>query len=153
MNMTSRLLISAIVGAACLVAAPAWAQTSGTISKAVGGYNFDEAAKANPDTPNFHSKDGKLTFAIVTHTAGNGFFDPTYVGAKSAADMLGVNLIMLGSEAPVDDIPRELEILNQIIQDPTIDGLIMTTPQAGAYDDLVKRLESKGIPVATTNSF
>jgi len=60
---------------------------------------------------------------------------------------------MLGSEAPVDDIPRELEILNQIIQDPTIDGLIMTTPQSGAYDDIVKKAWELGIPVATTNSF
>jgi simple sugar transport system substrate-binding protein len=151
--MSRRLLISAIVGAACAFAAPAWAQTSGTISKAVGGYNFDEAAKSNPDTPNFHSKDGKLTFAIITHTAGNGFFDPTYVGAKVAADLFGVNLIMLGSEAPVDDIPRELEILNQIIQDPTIDGIILTTPQSGAYDDIVAKASERGIPVATTNSF
>jgi simple sugar transport system substrate-binding protein len=60
---------------------------------------------------------------------------------------------MLGSEAPVDDIPREIEILNQVIQDPTIDGLILTTPQAGAYNDIVKALLDKGIPVATTNSF
>src|SRR5215813_10909765 len=151
MQMTKRLLISAIVGAACALAAPAWAQTSGTISKAVGGYNFDEAAKPNPDTKNFHSKDGKLTFAIVTHTAGNGFFDPVYVGAKVAADLLGINLITLGSEAPVDDIPREIEILNQIIQDPTIDGLILTTPQVGAYNDIVKHMLDQGIPVATTN--
>jgi hypothetical protein len=47
MDMSRKFLISAIVGAACVVAAPAWAQTSGTIAKAVGGYNFDEAAKAN----------------------------------------------------------------------------------------------------------
>src|SRR5690606_21072682 len=65
----------------------------------------------------------------------------------------GINLIMLGSEAPVDDIPREIEILNQVIQDPTIDGLILTTPQAGAYNDIVKTLLDKGIPVATTNSY
>ena len=138
-------LISAFGGTAA-------AQT-GMLDKAVGGYTFDQAAKEGPDTKNFNNKDGKLTFAIVTHTAGNGFFDPTYVGAKVAADMIGAKLLMLGSEAPVDDIPRELEILNQIVQDPTIDGVIMTTPQAGAYDDLVKTLESKGIPVATTNSF
>ncbi|WP_342240115.1 substrate-binding domain-containing protein [Inquilinus sp. OTU3971] len=129
------------------------AAQTGMLDKAVGGYTFDQAAKEGPDTKNFNNKDGKLTFAIVTHTAGNGFFDPTYVGAKVAADMIGAKLLMLGSEAPVDDIPRELEILNQIVQDPTIDGVIMTTPQAGAYDDLVKKLESKGIPVATTNSF
>ena len=126
---------------------------SGALSKAVGGYSFEEAVKGAPGTKDFHSKDGKLTFAIITHTAGNGFFDPTYVGAKAAADMVGVNLLMLGSEAPVDDIPRQLEIINQAVQDPTIDGFILTTPQAGAYDDIVKGLLDKGIPVATTNSF
>ncbi|MGH7005424.1 MAG: substrate-binding domain-containing protein, partial [Alphaproteobacteria bacterium] len=39
------------------------------------------------------------------------------------------------------------------VQDPTIDGIIMTTSQAGAYTDIVKTAEAKGIPVATTNSF
>ncbi len=131
----------------------AMAQSGGALSKAVGGYSFEDAVKEAPGTKDFHSKDGKLTFAIVTHTAGNGFFDPVYVGAKLAADLVGVNLLMLGSEAPVDDIPRELEILNQVVQDPTIDGLILTTPQAGAYNDLVKGLLDKGIPVATTNSY
>src|SRR3954471_22447704 len=126
---------------------------SGALSKAVGGYSFEDAVKEAPGTKDFHSKDGKLTFAIITHTAGNGFFDPVYVGAKLAADMVGANLLMLGSEAPVDDIPRELEIINQAVQDPTIDGFIITTPQAGAYNDIVKGLLDKGIPVATTNSF
>ncbi len=125
----------------------------GTLGKAVGGYSFDDAAKENPDTKNFNSADGHLTFAIVTHTAGNGFFDPVYTGAQVAANAFGITLVKLGSEAPVDDIPREIEILNQIIQDPTIDGLILTTPQEGAYDDIVKALLDKGIPVATTNSF
>ncbi len=138
---------------ALFVASTVHADDIGTITKAVGGYTFEDAAKEAEGTKNFNSADGKLTFAIVTHTAGNGFFDPTYVGAKVAADMLGVNLVMLGSEAPVDDIPREIEILNQVINDPTIDGLILTTPQSGAYDDIVKKLLDKGIPVATTNSF
>ena len=108
-----RLIASLAVGAAAsaLMASGAFAAESGTIAKAVGGYTFEDAAKESPDTKNFHSKDGKLTFAIVTHTAGNGFFDPVYVGAKVAADAFGINLVMLGSEAPVDDIPREIEIL------------------------------------------
>lgn len=130
----------------------AWAQT-GTLDKAVGGYSFDDAAKEAPATKDFHSKKGKLTFAIVTHTAGNGFFDPTYVGAQVAANAFGINLIKLGSEAPVDDIPREIAILNQIVNDPTIDGVIMTTPQSGAYNDLVKKLKEHGVVVATTNSY
>ena len=54
---------------------------SGSVAKAVGGYSFEDAAKEAPGTKNFHSNDGILTFAIVTHTAGNGFFDPVYVGA------------------------------------------------------------------------
>ena len=150
--MGKSIPLAAAAAALCLGVTGAQAQT-GTINKAVGGYTFEDAAKENPDTKNFHSADGHLTFAIVTHTAGNGFFDPVYVGAKVAADAFGINLVALGSEAPVDDIPREIEILNQIIQDPTIDGLILTTPQVGAYNDIVKHMLDQGIPVATTNSF
>ena len=147
------LLRSAALAAGISLAALSAHAQSGVLNKAVGGYSFEEASKESPATKDFNSKDGKLTFAIVTHTAGNGFFDPTYVGAQVAAKAFGINLIMLGSEAPVDDIPREIAILNQIVQDPTIDGVILTTPQSGAYDDLVKKLTEKGIPVATTNSF
>ncbi len=150
--MRNVIRLAALAAGISLFSIAAHAQ-SGTLSKAVGGYSFEDAAKEAAGTKDFNSKDGKLTFAIVTHTAGNGFFDPTYVGAQVAAKAFGINLIMLGSEAPVDDIPREIAILNQIVQDPTIDGVIMTTPQSGAYDDLVKKLTERGIPVATTNSY
>jgi simple sugar transport system substrate-binding protein len=126
---------------------------SGGVERAVGGYSFEDAAKEHPDTKNFHSADGHLTFAIVTQTAGNGFFDPLYVGATVAGNMIGATILLLGSEAPVEDVAREIEILNQIVQDPTIDGIIMTTSQAGAFDDIVKTAEANGIRVATTNSF
>ena len=148
-KIMSRLMVMGILGI-LVGAGSAMAQT---VSKAVGGWSFQKAAEASADTKNFRSKDGKLTFAIVTHTAGNGFFDPAYVGAQVAANAFGVNLLMLGSEAPVDDIPRELEILNQIIRDPKLDGLAMTTPQSGAYDDIVAKAFEIGIPVATFNSF
>ena len=149
-----KLLVSvSAFSLAALLSGGAIAQESGTVSKAVGGYSFEDAAKEAEGTKNFHSPDGHLTFAIVTHTAGNGFFDPVYVGATVAGNMIGAKILLLGSENPVDDPAREIEILNQIIQDPTIDGIIMTTPQAGAYDDIVKTAEKNGIPVATTNSF
>ena len=149
-----KLLVSvSAFSLAALISGGAIAQESGTVSKAVGGYTFEDAAKEAEGTKNFHSPDGHLTFAIVTHTAGNGFFDPVYVGATVAGNMIGAKILLLGSENPVDDPAREIEILNQIIQDPTIDGIIMTTPQAGAYDDIVKTAEKNGIPVATTNSF
>jgi simple sugar transport system substrate-binding protein len=147
-------LASLIVGlvALSLGAADVWAQ-SGSVTVAVGGYSFEEAAKEHPDTRNFHSADGHLTFAIVTQSAGNGFFDPLYVGATVAGNMIGARILLLGSEAPNQDVAREIEILNQIVQDPTIDGIIMTTPQVGAYDDIVRAAAANGIPVATTNSF
>jgi simple sugar transport system substrate-binding protein len=151
--MKSKLRAIALGGGIVVATAIAVHGQTGLLMKAVGGYSFEQAAKEAPGTKNFHSADGKLTFAIVTHTAGNGFFDPTYVGAKVAADAFGINLLLLGSETPVDDIPREIDILNQIIRDPTIDGVIMTTPQSGAYNDIVKTLRQRGIPVATTNSY
>src|ERR1041385_6739487 len=69
-----KLLASASIAAiaAALLSAGAYAQ-EGTVAKAVGGYTFEEAAKEKPETKNFHSADGHLTFAIITHTAGNGF--------------------------------------------------------------------------------
>jgi len=142
----------AVSAAALLVACASGASAQG-IDQAVGGYSWADAAKEADGTKNFHSADGHLTFAIVTHTAGNGFFDPVYVGATVAGNMIGATILLLGSESPADDPARELEILNQIIQDPTIDGLIMTTPQVGAYDDIVRTAEANGIPIATTNSF
>jgi simple sugar transport system substrate-binding protein len=148
-SMRNVLGLAVMATAACLWGSGAFAQ-SGAINKAVGGYSFEDAAKEAPTT----KKDGKpLTFAIITHTAGNGFFDPVYVGAQVAANAFGINLIKLGSEAAIDDIPREIQILNQIVNDPTINGVIMTTPQVGAYNDIVKKLEDRGVVVATTNSF
>src|SRR6202451_1728150 len=147
--MKSMISVGLATAPACVLATGAAAQ-SGAINKAVGGYSFEEAAKEAPTT----KKNGKpLTFAIITHTAGNGFFDPVYVGAQVAANAFGINLIRLGSEAPIDDIPREIQILNQIVNDPTINGVIMTTPQVGAYNDIVKKLEERGVVVATTNSY
>src|SRR4029453_2555562 len=151
-TMRKLLALGSIGALAVLLSAGAYAQ-EGTVEKAVGGYNFEEAAKEAPGTKNFHSADGHLTFAIVTHTAGNGFFDPVYVGATVAGNMIGAKILLLGSESPTDDPQREIEILDQIVQDPTIDGLIMTTPQVGAYNDIVKAAEKSGIPIATTNSF
>lgn len=145
-------MLSLAAAAALLATGTAYAQ-SGSVEKAVGGYSFEEAAKEAEGTKNFHSADGHLTFAIVTHTAGNGFFDPVYVGATVAGNLIGAKVLLLGSESPTDDPAREIEIINQIIQDPTIDGIIITTPQVGAYDDIVKTAEKNGIPVATTNSF
>src|SRR5512134_1625991 len=130
-DIMTRLLASvslAVIAAAFATAASA---QEGTIAKAVGGYTFEDAAKEAEGTKNFHSADGHLTFAIVTHTAGNGFFDPVYVGAQVAANLIGAKVLLLGSESASDDPARAIEILNQIVQDPTIDGLILTTPQAG----------------------
>ena len=144
--MRKTLCLGVLVSVGCLWGSGAMAQ-SGAINKAVGGYSFEDAAKEAPTT----KKDGKpLTFAIITHTAGNGFFDPVYVGAQVAANAFGINLIRLGSESAVDDIPREIQILNQIVNDPTINGVIMTTPQVGAYNDIVKKLEDKGVVVAAS---
>jgi simple sugar transport system substrate-binding protein len=146
-------LNTALVASTLILAGGAATAQSGSIGKAVGGYSFEDAAKEADGTKNFHSNDGVLTFALVTHTAGNGFFDPVYVGATVAANLIGAKVLLLGSESPTDDPAREIEILNQIINDPTLDGIIMTTPQVGAYDDIVRTAKANGIPVATTNSF
>ena len=54
------------------------AAQSGSVGKAVAGYSFDDAAMEAEATKNFHTNNGVPTFALVTNTAGNGFFDPVY---------------------------------------------------------------------------
>ena len=104
-----KLMLGVSALALATVGGDVMAQSGGALSKAVGGYSFDDAVKAAPGTKDFHSKDGKLTFAIITHTAGNGFFDPVYVGATVAGNMIGAKILLLGSESPTDDPARELE--------------------------------------------
>src|SRR5690606_23494524 len=91
------------ISALALVAAAASATQaqSGAIASAVAGYSFEDAAKEAEGTKNFRTNEGVLTIAIVTHTAGNGFFDPVYVGATLAANMIGAKILLLGSESPV----------------------------------------------------
>ena len=95
--MRHLLTLAASAAALSLGVTGAYAQ-SGGVDKAVGGYTFEDAAKEAPGTKDFHSADGHLTFAIVTHTAGNGFFDPVYVGATVAGNLIGAKILLLGSE-------------------------------------------------------
>ena len=153
--MNKRLLAVLLSVASGLSLGVASAQS---MNSGPGGINFDIAAKVDPASKNFRTKDGVLTIAIVTHTAGNGFFNPSYVGATAAANEFSksgipVKLLRLGSASASDDIPAELAILRQVIADPKLDGLAMTTPQVGAYKDIVNKAFELGIPVATFNSF
>ena len=75
--MTIKILTAVAAVGALALAGTAQAQVGGGVDKAANGYSFEDASQEAAGTKDFHSKDGKLTFAIVTHTAGNGFFDPT----------------------------------------------------------------------------
>ena len=125
----------------------------GSVEKAVGGYSFEDAAKEAPGTKNFHSADGHLTFAIVTHTAGNGFFDPVYVGATVAGNMIGAKILLLGSESPVDDLAARDR--NPEPDRPGSDDRRHDHDDAAGRRLQRHRQDSRGsgIPVATTNSF
>jgi simple sugar transport system substrate-binding protein len=68
-NLRTIVLSGGIIVATAIAV---YGQTGGLLMKAVGGYSFEQAAKEAPETKNFHSRDGKPTFAVVTHTAGNG---------------------------------------------------------------------------------
>ena len=128
------------------------------MSTGPGGVNFEEAAMLTPDSKDFHTNDGVLTIAYVTHTAGNGFFNPCYVGATTAAQAftamgLPINVLRLGPPDAADNIPATLAIINQVLTDPKLDALAITTPQVGAYEDIINKAFELGIPVATFNSF
>jgi simple sugar transport system substrate-binding protein len=155
-SMHKRLIIA--TGLLALGIAGAQSTKPESIRIGPGGIDFDKAAGVNVAAKNFRSKDGILTIAIVTHTAGNGFFNPVYVGATAAAAEfsragLPINLLRLGPPDAADDIPEQLSILRAVLSDPKIDGLALTTPQAGAYKDIINKAFELGIPVATLNAY
>jgi simple sugar transport system substrate-binding protein len=154
--MHKRLMIA--TGLLALGIAGAQSTKPESIRIGPGGIDFDKAAGVNVAAKNFRSKDGVLTIAIVTHTAGNGFFNPVYIGATAAAAEfsragLPINLLRLGPPDAADDIPEQLSILRFVLSDPKIDGLALTTPQAGAYKDIINKAFELGIPVATLNAY
>ncbi len=77
--MRNKLSCVCLIGLMVLVASlPIRAQ----VSTGPGGVNFDEAGKINPASKDFHTNDGVLTIAYVTHTAGNGFLIPVMSGRQ-----------------------------------------------------------------------
>src|SRR4029453_4199050 len=72
--MKSAFAFAALAARAFTIGVPQAFAQSGGVEKAVGGYNFEDAAKEAAGTKDFHSADGHLTFAIVTHTAANALF-------------------------------------------------------------------------------
>lgn len=153
--MGPRILVSFLTGLVILLLS---LSVNAQLSEGPGGINFDEAAKIDPGSKNFHTNDGVLTLAIITHTAGNGFFNPTYIGATAAAQMftaagLPINLLRLGPPDANDNIPATIAIINQVLTDPKLDGLAITTPQVGAYADIIHKAFELGIPVVTFNSY
>ncbi|MBI3961285.1 MAG: substrate-binding domain-containing protein [Deinococcus sp.] len=150
--MSPRLTIwTLVIMAAALLILPATAQVVGEREE-IAGVRFEDFAGPSPDTANFHTADGQLTFFFVTHNAGHPFFIPMFVAAEAAARTLGVNVIITGPERGVDDPDRQLEILQQVITDPRLDGLVLSTAKVGAYGDIIMRAFELGVPVATTNS-
>ncbi|AHC14907.1 ribose ABC transporter substrate-binding protein RbsB [Salinispira pacifica] len=91
--------------------------------------------------------DGGIVIGLSVSTLNNPFFVTLRDGAQDAADLLGVELIVVDSQ---DDPAREASNIQDLIQ-RGVDALLINPTDSDAVVPSVQRANSEGIPVFTVD--
>ncbi len=95
------------------------------------------------------AEDKKMTFALVTHEIGSGFFAKHMRAAEEFEERYGVEVLFLAPEQW--NVAEHVNILENVLS-RDIDGLATTVVDPNAYRDVVDRALAKGIPVVSFNN-
>ncbi len=86
----------------------------------------------------------KMTFAIIPMFIGHPWFVRCEMGAKKAADELGIDYIFIGPEKA--DAARQLDIFHDQVN-KKVDAIIIAVSDAKAWERPIQDVQDKGIPV------
>ncbi|RKY02992.1 MAG: hypothetical protein DRP54_00635 [Spirochaetes bacterium] len=87
----------------------------------------------------------KMTFAIIPMFVGHPWFVRCELGAKRAAEELGINYVFIGPEKA--DTAKQLDIFNDQVN-KGVDAIILAVSEMKAWERPVKdAMENKGIPI------
>jgi ABC-type sugar transport system substrate-binding protein len=101
----------------------------------VAGLGFTAGAKEG---------EGKLKFAIIPMFVGHPWFVRCEVGAKRAAEELGIDYVFIGPEKA--DAARQLDLFNDQVN-AGVDAIILAVSDVKAWERPIKDAMDKGIPV------
>jgi ABC-type sugar transport system substrate-binding protein len=86
----------------------------------------------------------KMTFAIIPMFLGHPWFVRCELGAKRAAEELGIDYVFIGPEKA--DAAKQLDIFNDQVN-KKVDAIILAVSDAKAWERPVQDAQDKGIPV------
>jgi ABC-type sugar transport system substrate-binding protein len=86
----------------------------------------------------------KMTFAIIPMFVGHPWFVRCELGAKKAAEELGIDYVFVGPEKA--DAAKQLDIFNDQVN-KGVDAIILAVSDAKAWEKPVQDTQDKGVPV------
>jgi simple sugar transport system substrate-binding protein len=92
--------------------------------------------------------DASLTFAVITHGAGDAFWVVCKKGAVQAGKDIGITIVYSESR---NNPQRQAQLVDSA-RAQKVKGIATSVPNASALKDPLKRAEKAGIPVVTLNS-
>jgi ABC-type sugar transport system substrate-binding protein len=88
--------------------------------------------------------DGEMTIAIIPMFVGHPWFVRCELGAKRAAEELGINYLFLGPEKA--DTAKQLDIFNDQVN-RKVDAIILASSEVKAWEKPIEDAMAKGVPV------
>jgi ABC-type sugar transport system substrate-binding protein len=88
--------------------------------------------------------EGKMTVAIIPMFVGHPWFVRCELGAKRAAEELGINYLFLGPEKA--DTAKQLDIFNDQVN-RKVDAIILASSEVKAWEKPIEDAMAKGVPV------
>lgn len=92
--------------------------------------------------------DRELKLMFITPFVKENFFATVKKGASDACEMMNASFEFVGTEEI--DIPEQIKLINKAA-DEGIDGIAMSFPDRSAFNEIVKSVSDKGIPVVGFN--
>jgi simple sugar transport system substrate-binding protein len=95
-------------------------------------------------------KGGKqLNIRFITLCVGQDFFRPVKKGLRDAGALMNAECSFVGTDDV--DIPTQAAMVEKAVFDG-VDGIVLNLADAEAFTGVIRRAESKGIPVVAFNS-
>ena len=89
-------------------------------------------------------KEGEMTIAIIPMFVGHPWFVRCELGAKRAAEELGINYLFLGPEKA--DTAKQLDLFNDQVN-RKVDAIILASSEVKAWERPIQDAMAKGVPV------
>jgi simple sugar transport system substrate-binding protein len=110
------------------------------------GDDDDDSGGSKDDVALTQGRD--LTFAVITHGAGDSFWAVAKKGAEKGGEDMGVEVKYSES---ANDPQKQAQLIDAAVTEK-VDGIAVSAPNPDAIRDSLKKATDAGIPVITLNS-